>query len=152
MVGRDALTQIEAVALLHAIGFLQAGDWLSEFRPQERRALDSAKRKIFETNNIAARHSVPKGLDERPEDAPTIWDVPVGAPMQPGWLPHYKPLEETHAVAEGRPFSAKVRRQLRKQANQGKKPAKPKRVRWHKGKLRPISEINKKPKNPWKDM
>ena len=103
MVGADALTQIEATALLHAISFLQIGDWLGEFRPQERRALDTARRKIFETNNLAMRHSIPKGLSERPEDAPTIWDTPVGAPMQPGWMPHWPMPVKTIGCARPRP-------------------------------------------------
>jgi len=126
LVGKDAFTQIEAFALLHAIGFLQAGDWMKGFRPQEIRALESAKRKLFETNNIASRRSIPKGLRERPANAETIWDVPTPYRMVPGWLPYWKPVEESKTLNKGKKFGPKMRAALRRYARQGmERPASP---------------------------
>ena len=82
LAGIRRLTQLEAHAILHMIRFMQAGDWLAGFKDQERDALDTLREKLLLAVIEARRQSIPKGLAERPDDAPTIWDTPVKKPRR----------------------------------------------------------------------
>jgi hypothetical protein len=90
------ISQLEAHAILHAIRFLQAGDWLEGFHPKERKAIETLRNKLVIAEAAAQRRSIPKGMTERSPDMPGIFDTP-SAPTalvaKPVWDKSWKPYE-----------------------------------------------------------
>jgi hypothetical protein len=92
-------SQLEAYAILHAIRFLQAGEWLEGFKPQERRALETLRNKLVSAQAAAETKSIPDGMLARRSDMPGIFDAPaaptVGAVKRKrrDWSYRWKPFE-----------------------------------------------------------
>jgi len=102
MRGRLRITQLECHAILHAIRFLQAGEWLEGFHPKERDAMEALRNKLVIAQKEAQRQSIPKGMSERAADMPGIFDVPSAAmpserKQHVSWNPAWKPFEESAA-------------------------------------------------------
>lgn len=106
MIGDRRLSQLEAHSMLRVIRFVQAGDWLAGFHPREIEALSEVRAKLLRAVAEARRLSIPKGMTERPDTLPTIFDdspVPTASSLKPqNWSPDYKPWSETRRAKKAR--------------------------------------------------
>ena len=128
LAGAMRISQLEAHAILHAIRFLQAGDWLAGFHPKERQAIETLRNKLVIAEAEAQRRSIPKGITARSPDMPGIFDVPSAPPVseaKPVWDSHWRPYETSQRarkakLARERHVRATRRRQKRLAENAAK--------------------------------